>query len=100
MHYVIHVLALSAHAYIYFATWGGVERRKECKQAACKMKARMKPSCAVCTIALPVSKQRCSINPAVSASNKTVVEYLATVIAKVNAHARVHLAKDEMYGSH
>ena len=66
------------------------------------MKARMKPSCVVCTIALPVSKQRRSINPAVSASNKTVVEYLATqptVKAKVNAHARVHWAKDEMYGS-
>ena len=39
----------------------------------------MIPSCAVCTIALPVSKQRRSLNPAASASNKTVVEYLATV---------------------
>ena len=36
------------------------------------------PSCAVCTIALPVSKQRRSLDPA-SASNKRVVEYLATV---------------------
>ena len=35
----------------------------------------------------------------VSGSNKTVVEDLATVIAKVNAHAHVHWAKDEMYGS-
>ena len=38
----------------------------------------MIPSCAVCTIALPVTVQQCrSLNPA-SASNKTVVEYLAT----------------------
>ena len=46
--------------------------------AACKMEAWMIPSCAICTIALPVSKQCRSLNPA-SASNKTVVEYLATV---------------------
>ena len=45
--------------------------------AAYKMEARMIPSCAVCTIALPVSKQRRSLNPVESASNKTVVEYLA-----------------------
>ena len=32
--------------------------------------------CRLCTIALPVSKQRRSLDPA-SASNKTVVEYLA-----------------------
>ena len=38
----------------------------------------MMPSCAVCTIALPVSKQRRSLDPA-SFSNKTVVDYLATV---------------------
>ena len=44
----------------------------------CMQHARwMIPSCAVCTIALPVSKQRRSLNPA-SASNKMVVEYLAT----------------------
>ena len=36
----------------------------------------MMPSCAVCTIALPVSKQRRSLDPA-SVSNKTVVEHLA-----------------------
>ena len=36
----------------------------------------MMPSCAVCTIALPVSERRHSLDPA-SASNKTVVEYLA-----------------------
>ena len=35
------------------------------------------PSCAVCTITLPVSKQCRSLDPA-SASNKMVVEYLAT----------------------
>ena len=43
--------------------------------AACKMIR----SCAICTIALPVTvQQRRSLDPA-SASNKTVVEYLATV---------------------
>ena len=40
---------------------------------------RMILSCAIRTIALPMSKQRRSLNPAASASNNTVVEYLATV---------------------
>jgi len=67
----------------FLVTWGGVEWHKECifshaLHAACKIEARMIPSCAVCMIALPVSKQRHSLDPA-SASNKTVVEYLATI---------------------
>ena len=39
----------------------------------------MIPSCAVCMIALPVSKQRRSLNSAAFSSSKTVVEYLAAV---------------------
>ena len=35
------------------------------------------PSCAICMIVLPVSKQRRSLDPA-STSNKMVVEYLAS----------------------
>ena len=35
--------------------------------ASCKMETWMLPSCAICTIALPVSKHRHSLNPTASA---------------------------------
>ena len=64
----------------YHMGWGRIAYRIEfciphALHAACKMEVRMIPSCAICMIALPVSKQRHSLNPAASASNKTVVEY-------------------------
>ena len=76
----------------FLVTWSGVERRKECafpmhymRAAARKMIhesiniSMMIPSCAVCTIPLPVSNSLAPSIQHLHASNKTVVEYLATV---------------------
>ena len=56
-----------------------IKQCKECNYCIPHAEVLIMPGCVICTIALPVSKQHGFLNPAASASNKMVVEYLATV---------------------
>ena len=66
----------------FLVTWGGVEQHNYCiphaLRAACKMEAWMIPSCTVCMIALPVSKQCHSLS--LAASNKMVTLLMLVLV--------------------